>query len=249
MSRCLEGFMPKAAFGVGIVTTLSSVVLAIASGRHGGDVERITPLTAGLLGWGAGVLLCFAASMRAFDRDREDGWDALLARHGARPSAYLAARIGGLVIVTLEIVAAGTLVVGLSALLASRDGHVAVRAISGMVAGVAYAVAFALVVAPIAMATLAPRGRASGYVYLLSVLVVPALVSHWTGQLVPQEWSELVSVPGALDGLRESLLGSVDAARLVRSLAVLVGVAAVASLWARAQLHLRITSLAADRTQ
>jgi hypothetical protein len=239
MSRSLEGFMPKAAVAIAVVTSIGALALAIASARRGGDVERIAPLAAGLLGWGAGVLLCFAASMRAFDRDREEGWDALLARHGARPSTYLAARIAGLVLVTLEVVVPGTVVSGLGAVLASRGGHVAVLALEGTVAGVAYAVAFALVVAPIAMATLGPRGRASGYVFLLSVLVLPALVAHWTGQLVPDEWSELVSVPGALDALRDALLGSVDALRAVRALAVLVAVATLASLWARAQLRLR----------
>ena len=55
---------------------------------------------------------------------------------------------------------------------------------------------------------------------------------------MPEEWGELVSVPGALDALRESLLGSVDGLRAVRSLAVLVAVAALAALWARGQLHI-----------
>jgi hypothetical protein len=108
-----------------------------------------------------------------------------------------------------------------------------------MLAGGAYAVAFALVVAPIAMATLGPRGRASGYLFLLSVLLVPALVAHWTGQLVPDDWSELVSVPGALDALRDSLMGAIDPLRTVRAFAVLVAAATLATLWARAELHLR----------
>jgi len=247
MSRALEGFSPKVAIVIAVATSLGTLVLAIASARRGADVEHIAPLAAGLLAWGAGVLLCFAASMRAFDRDREDGWDALLARHGARPSAYLAARIVGLVLVTLGLVVSGTLLSGLGAVLASRDAHVALVALEGTVAGLAYAVAFALVVAPIAVATLAPRGRTSGYLFLLSVLVVPALIAHWTGQLVPDEWSDLVSVPGALDALRDSLLGSLDAARLVRALAVLVAASALASLWARAQLHLRHSATVADR--
>jgi hypothetical protein len=238
-SRALEGFMPKVAVVMGIATSLAMIALAIASGRRGGDVERIAPLAAGLLTWGAGVLLCFAASMRAFDRDRDDGWDALLARHGARAPSYLASRIAGLVLVTLEVVVPGTLVAGLCAMLASHEGRAAILALQGMLAGGAYAIAFALVVAPIAMATLGPRGRASGYLFLLSVLLLPALVARWTGQLVPDDWSELVSVPGALDALRDSLMGAIDPLRTVRALAVLVAASTLASIWARAQLHLR----------
>jgi hypothetical protein len=237
MARATEGLMPKASIAIAIITTLGSLAFAIAAGRHGAASDRVAPLTAGLLAWGAGVLLCFAASMRAFDRDREDGWDALVARHGATRTAYLFARAVGLAIVTLEVVVPGTLLAGLAATLASRDGHAAREALSGTLAGVVYAIAFSLVVAPIALAALGPRGRASGYLYLLSVLVVPALVAPWTGQLVPDEWRELVSIPGALDALREALLGTVDGARALRAIVVLVAVTVLATLWARAQLH------------
>lgn len=237
MSRAASGAMPKVAIGIAIVTTLGALVFALSVGRHGGEADRVAPLAAGLLAWGAGVLLCFAASMRAFDRDREDGWDALLARHGVPRSTYLWVRIGGLALVTLVTVAPGTMLVGLGAALASRDKHIALAALSGTLAGTAYAVAFALVVAPIALAALGARGRASGYLFLLGVLVLPAAVAQWTGQLFPEGWSELVSVPGALDALRESLLGSIDGARALRATVVLVAAAVLASLWARAQLH------------
>jgi hypothetical protein len=237
MVRATEGVMPKASIVIAVITTLGALAFAIAEGRHGSAADHVAPMTAGLLAWGAGVLLCFAASMRAFDRDREDGWDALVARHGATRSAYLFARAVGLAIVTLEMVVPGTLLAGFAAALASRDGHVAREALSGTLAGGAYAIAFSVVVAPIALAALGARGRASGYLYLLSVLVLPALIAPWTGQLVPEEWSELVSIPGALDALREALLGSIDGARALRAIVVLVAVTILATLWARAQLH------------
>jgi hypothetical protein len=237
MARATEGLMPKASIVIAIVTTLGALAFAIAAGRQGAASDRVAPLTAGLLAWGAGVLLCFAASMRAFDRDREDGWDALVARHGATRSSYLFARVSGLAIVTLEVVVPGTLLAGLASTLASHDAHAAREALSGTLAGGVYAIAFSFVVAPVALAALGPRGRASGYLYLLSVLVFPALVAPWTGQLVPDEWSELVSIPGALDGLREALLGSIDGARALRAIVVLVAVTILAMLWARAQLH------------
>ncbi len=233
--------MPKASIAIAGLTTLGALVFGIAAGRAGEGTERVAPLAATLLAWGAGVLLAFAASMRAFDRDREDGWDELLARHGATRSSYVIARAVGLAIVTLELVLPGTVLAGLGAALASHDGHVARQALSGTVAGAAYAIAFSIVVAPIALATLGARNRASGYLYLLSVLVIPALVAEWTGQLVPEDWSELVSVPGALDALREGLLNA-DAARALRAVVVLASVTVLASVWARGQLHVHMRS-------
>jgi len=227
--------MPKASVAIALATTLGALVLALDV--RGDGVERMAPFAAGLLAWGAGVLLCFAASIRAFDRDREDGWDLLLIRHGARMSSYLAFRVAGLATVTALLVAPGTIVVGLATLLAARDAHTARAALAGLTAGSAYAVAFALVVAPIALAALGARGRASGYLFLLGVLVVPALAADWTGKLFPDDWSELVSVPGALDALRESMLGGFDGARALRAIVVLAGVFVVALVWARAQLR------------
>jgi len=237
MARAASGPMAKVAIATAVLTTLGALVLAPSSARQADDAVRVAPIAAGLLAWGAGVLLCFAASIRAFDRDRADGWDALLARHGARATSYLTARIGGLALATLLVVLPGTVVAGLAVALASRQGAVAREALDGALAASAYAIAFSLVVAPIAMATLGPRSRASGYVWLLGVLVAPALVAEWTGQLVPDAWSELVSVPGALDALREALLGTIDPARALRALVVLAAVALVAVGWAHAQLR------------
>lgn len=246
--RALEGITAKAAVVVGVLTTLGGAALGVIAARTGGgEVDRVAALVAALQGWGAGVLLCFAASLRAFDRDREEGWGAWVGRSGARAGAYLGARISALALATLVITAGGTFVAGAAALVSTRSGHDAWLAVRGLLAGLAYATAFAGVVAPVAMATLGPRGRASGYLYLLAVLVVPALVSPWTSQVVPEDWAELVSIPGALDALRDALLGSADAAQFVRALIVLIAVSGLAVLWARAQLVMRMTASAADR--
>jgi len=237
MSRAVAGAMPKLAIAVAVLTTFGALAYAPAFAHDALAAEHGAPFAAEILAWGAGVLVCFASSLRAFDRDREDGWDALLARHGVRLRSYLVARIAALVVVTLLLVLPGTVIAGGAVALASHEAHVAREALVGLVVGSVYAVAFSVVVAPIAFATLGPRSRASGYLWLLSVLVVPALVADWTGQLVPDAWSELVSVPGALDALRESLLGGVDPARALRAIVVLAAVAVGASLWARAQLR------------
>jgi hypothetical protein len=238
MSRAREGLLPKVAMVLGGLTALVMFGAAIAVARRSGDVEDVTPLAAQLLAWGAGVLVCFAASMRAFDRDREDGWAALLLRHGVGSATYLATRILGLVFVVGEVVVFGTLAVGLVAMLASPETHTAILAARGAISGLVYGAAFTVVVGPLAVATLGPRGRTTGYLYLLSVLVLPALVARWTGRLVPADWSDLVSVPTALEALRGSLRGTVDPLHAIRALAVLFTTSAIACLWARAQLEL-----------
>jgi hypothetical protein len=239
MARTLEGFSPKLAIAIGVLSTVVALALAVSSAKREGNLGAVPVLTASVLAWGTGVLLCFAASMRAFARDREEGWRALLARHGFGDGAYLGARIGGLALVVVLVDGIGTALVGVTALLGAHDHAALSDALSGTVASLAYSIAFALVVAPVAVATLAPRPRGAGYLFLLSVLVVPALVAGWTSELVPEGWGELVSIPGALDALREGLQGSPDPTRVVRAAAVLAIVAIGAVGWARAQLSIR----------
>ena len=158
-----------------------------SEGRHGSETERVAPLAAGLLAWGAGVLLCFAASMRAFDRDREDGWDALLARHGATPSGYLAARIVGLAVVTLALVVAGHVARRRRRRRSRRTTSTSrAKRSSGALRG------SARTRSPSPSWSRPSRSRRSarvaarpGYVWLLSVLVLPALSPPWTGQARP----------------------------------------------------------------
>jgi len=231
--------MAKASIVIGCITALGALALAASALRHGADPSTTAPFAAGLQAWGAGVLLCFAASVRAFERDEKDGWASLMARHGFGPGAYLGARVAGMAAWTLLIVAGGALLVGLVTLGGAHDGPGARLALSAMLAAIAYSIMFAVVVAAISVATLAPRARGSGYLFLLLILVLPALVSDWTGRLVPSEWSDLVSVPGALDALRDALHPAIDAAQAVRSFAVLAFVTLASILWARAQLALR----------
>ena len=239
MARAAEGIMAKASLVIGGLTGLAALALAASALRSGADPSTAAPFAASLQAWGAGVLLCFAGSIRAFDRDDEDGWAALMARHSFGPTAYLGARVAGMAAWTLVMVAGGALLVGLVTLGGAHDAASLVRALSAMLAALAYSVTFALAVAAISVATLAPRARGSGYLFLLLVLVVPALLSDWTGQLVPAAWSDLVSVPGALDALRDSLHPSIDGARAVRAAAVLAAVTLAALVWARAQLAVR----------
>jgi hypothetical protein len=245
MARATEGVMAKASLVIGALTAVGALALAVGAVRHGADPSTTAPFAAALQAWGAGVLLCFGASIRAFERDEEDGWSALVKRHGFGSTAYLGARVAGMAAWTLLIVAGGALLVGLVTLGGAHDAASAGHALTALVAALAYSATFSVAVAAVSVATLAPRARGSGYLFLLLVLVLPALVSDWTGQLVPAAWSDLVSVPGALDALRDSLHPSLDGARAVRAAAVLAAVTVGALAWARAQLALRARGRAA----
>ena len=94
---------------------------------------------------------------------------------------------------------------------------------------VVYALAFALVIAPVAFAALGARTRFSGYLVLLFLLVAPELVASALSGALPSEVTELVAIPSALAALRSSLApGSVDLLRAIRALVALLVFAGLA---------------------
>ena len=224
--RAWEGILPKVSVAFGALLTVIMLSIAIAAARQDVDLHNVAAATARVLGWGAGVLAAFAAAARALDRDRDDGYFALLESRGAHLGAYLWARIGGLALLLLVVVAGGTLITGLAAL-------------RGTAAGVAYAVAFSVTVAPLAMAALGARSRTGGYGVLFLVLVVPELMASVTSELVPEPWGDVVSIPAALDSLREGLNAPLDPARCARAVFALAGVIVLATLVVRSQAAIR----------
>jgi len=222
--------MVKIALVVTALTTLGAFGAAVVlSGR--GAAETLVQLgaaTSTALAWGAGILVAVPASLQALRDDRRSGVRALLIARGASTATYARGRVLGLALVLLGVVGGGTLVSGGSAfLLASRIG-VAARALEGLVASLVYAAAFALVVAPMSLAALGARSRATGYARFLVLLLLPELLKPWTSELVPAGWGELLSVPSALSALRASLPPQAfDPARLARAAFVLAGFAAL----------------------
>jgi hypothetical protein len=69
-------------------------------------------------------------------------------------------------------------------------------------AALVYALAFAVVLGPLAMAALGGQSRAGGYLGLLAALVLPELLAPWTSALLPHGWRELTSIPAALEAVR-----------------------------------------------
>jgi hypothetical protein len=217
-----------AAFGLALaaMAALASVVAALAiGGARRGVAADLPVLVSSATAWSAGILLAFGAAMRAVRRDREQGIVALARARGATVGAYVRGRVGGLVVVLALAVGGATLVAGIAATSVARPWWPAARA---SLAALAYALAFAATIGPVAMATLGGRSRPGGYFTLLAVLVVPELLAPWTGALLPEGWHELTSLPAALGAVRAGVASPTTmAAPLARAIA---GLAAVAAL-------------------
>lgn len=238
VARARAGVLAGIALGIAALSTIFSLALVPAARRAGGAaLERLPCATSSLLAWGAGVALAFAAAMQALRRDRDDGVRALVHARGHGAMAYLGARVGGLAVLLGAVVGGGTFLVGVLSTLASRGAVHAALTLQGTLAGCVYSASFAIVVAPVAFAALGARSRAGGYLWLLTVLVLPEALSGLTGRLMPDGWTELVSIPGALAELRAAIAPpGFDLPRGLRALAVVLAITVAAVFAARAQL-------------
>jgi hypothetical protein len=229
-SLARRGTMVKLALVLMGVTTVGAVVSAIVLGGRGGGekLALIGPASSTLLAWGAGVLVAVPASLEAFREDRKGGIRALLRSRGASTRGYAQGRVLGLALVLFAVVGGGTLASGgVAFLLATRVGAGA-RALEGLVASLVYAAAYAVVVAPMSLATLGARTRPGGFLRFGAVVLVPLLLEPWTSSLAPTGWGDVLSVPSALAALRASLL-SPDGLKLARAAIVLIAFAAICS--------------------
>jgi hypothetical protein len=229
----------KIAIGFGVACVLGFCGLAVVFARRGSApaLAGLPVLASTALAFGVGVLIAFAGSMRAFRHDADQGIDLLMRARGVGPGGYLWARLAGLTVTLGCVVGGGTALVGVVATLLARGGVPALRTGQSAVAATAFALAFAVTLAPVAMATLGSRSRGGGYLALAAVLVIPELVAPTLAQVIPPRWAEVCSIPGALIALREALSpGNVDLHALGRASAVLLGVILLAVLVIRAEL-------------
>ncbi len=233
--RAVSGILTTIAFVIAGLTVLGCLVLAAAT-RTSPSAPLVPIATAWLLAWGAGILLAFSAAAKALHRDRDEGIVDLLVSRGHRRGTYVLARVGALAAVLSIVVGGGTLVVGAVCTLLAMGAHHVIGALQGTFAGCVYSACFAAMVAPIAFAALGARSRAGGYLWLVVVLVVPAMLSGFTSKLVPSGWEALVSVPGALDAVRSAVAPpGIDLLGLVRALVVAALVSGIAILVVRAE--------------
>jgi hypothetical protein len=232
----VRGPLAWISLGIGALTVFGAIVVTLSVARQGANapLASVPSVTSSALAWGAGALFAFAAAAKALRRDKEEGIRALLLARGGSTEAYALARVAGLALVLSLVLAGGTAAAGIVAALAAAKLGLAASALQATLASMAYALAFALVLAPVAVAALGARSRGGGYGRLLVVLVLPELFERWTARALPGAWRELVSIPSALGALRAALMPpGVDVARFFRAALVLAIVVAVAMLVVR----------------
>jgi hypothetical protein len=225
------------------------LAFAVARSHDPSALEQIPAVASTLLAWGAGVLLAFGASAQALRRDRAEGIRDLCRARGRSDTAYLWARVGGLGVELARLTCAGTLVCGLVAALLADSGAASARTLAWTAGSLAFSLAYAAVLAPVAMATLGARRRLGGYLALVAVLGVPELFAGWSAKILPEGWEALGSIPGATMAIRTALQPShVDPWLAMRAVAVLALVTALALLAVRLELaNLSTMGMAAPR--
>jgi len=234
-----RGLLALVSIAVSVLTVLVLCAIAFAFARRGGDapVESMPILASSALAWGGGFLHAVAVSVGALRRDRAEGIRHLFVVRTASLHGYLLARVGGLAVVLAAVVAGGTLLVSLAALVGAMRVHAVMATVGATFGAVVYSLAYAAVIAPVAFAALGSRTRLAGYFALLLVLVVPEMLSNMLTGPLPSEVTELCAIPSALAALRSSISpGSVDVFRFVRALVAVSVFAGVALFLVRRRL-------------
>jgi hypothetical protein len=224
ISLARRGPLAVVSMAISLMTTLTLAALALAFARRGGDapVESIPLLASSALVWGGGFLQAVSVSAGALRRDRIEGIRHLLVTRTASLRGYLLARVGGLAAVLGVVLGSGTLFVGVVAILAATHVHAVTQTLHATLASLVYVIVFAIVIAPVAFASLGARTRISGYFFLLMILVVPELLVATLGKTLPNEVSELCAIPSALAAFRSAIApGSVEPLRALRALLAL----------------------------
>lgn len=195
----------RTALGLGAVAAVSLVVLGVV--LRGGDrqASALLPiLGTSALAWSAGVLIAFGGALGAFTTDHASGLRAYLRARGVDGTGYLGLRAAGLVAWVAGVTATGAVAGLLAALAAGADPARLTRA---FLASLAYAVAFALALSAVSLATLGARNRVSGYALFLLVLVLPEGLAVMSEALLPSSFEKVIALPDALTALRASLAG------------------------------------------
>jgi hypothetical protein len=221
--------MAKIAIGIAFATGMAfAMVSASLAGVDRAPVHDVPLVASSAIAWGGGFLLAVTASLRALSRDRDEGIAELVIARTTSRRSYVLARVAGLAVMLAIVVAGATLLTGVVAIAASRHISVVARTLHSGFASVAFALAFSVVVAPITIAALGSRSRASGYLTLLAVLFVPELLVHAAHGSWPDAIAELLSAPSALAALRASLSpGTTEPFRCLRAIVALAIFAAI----------------------
>lgn len=221
------------------LTILVGSIMAVSFAARGeGAPAHDVPLVASsALAWGGGFLLAFSGAASALRRDRLEGVRELFVTRTTSLRGYLLARVGGLAALLAFMVAGGTAITGMLAILASLKAGALPLTVQASAAAVAYGFAFAFVVAPVAFAALGARTRIGGYFYLLLILVLPEVLTSALDKSLPSELLEVCAIPSALAALRASIApGTTDLFRFLRAAIALFVFASAAMLWIRREI-------------
>ena len=216
------------AVGLGIL----AITLALGSGEHP-PVYDVPLLASGALAWGGGFLHAFGSAAHALRKDRESGIRELVVTRTASLDGYLWARVGGLAAMIAITVGGGTLFASIVSMFAAGASHAVGRTVHTTVAALSFAMAFAIVIAPLAYAAVGARSRVGGYLFLIGVVVVPEIVASGLSRFLPHALTEVLSIPSALFALRAALTDEIDLFRVVRALVALSAFVALAMLLVR----------------
>ncbi|MCL2448004.1 MAG: hypothetical protein FWD17_03555 [Polyangiaceae bacterium] len=213
----------------------AAVAVAFAIAWRGGAAAATIPTRAStLVAWSAGILIAVGGALRAVPADADEGVVALLRARGVSANAYVRGRVGGLVVVIAAGVGGAVAASVVAALLAAPRRLEAAH--SGL-AALVYVAAFAATIGPVAMATLATRSRAAGYITFIAVIVVPEIAARWTTGLLPRGWHELTSIRTALAAVQEGVLAPAEGGLAMARAALALAAVAVVAL---AVVHTRI---------
>jgi hypothetical protein len=236
ISLARRGVLPVASIVICITTAiaLALVALVLASRGPQSPAHDVPLLASSALAWGGGFLLAFAAAAHALRRDRTEGIRGLFVTRTTSLRGYLLGRVGGLAVLIAMLVAGGTLFCGLAATAAAQSAAAVPRLLHATGAGIAFAIAFSAVVAPVAFAVLGARSRIGGYLVLIGVVMLPELIVMGMRSALPDSIADVLSIPSALTALRTSLApGTVDLFRAARAVVALGLVVALATFFVR----------------
>lgn len=232
------------ALGMWLLWRQPLVVAALAVAAAGGlaaaafaidtrSAVAVPTITATALAWSAGVMVAFCGAMGATARDARQGVIALVSMRGVRASSYAMGRVVGLSATIGLGVGGATLLAGLCAISIARPVLPALRSTGG---ALAYCIAFAATMGPLATAVLGLRSRVAGYLSFSAVLVVPEIAASPTAGILPSGWREVTSIPAALDAVRAGVESPCDyGMHAARALAILVAIAVVSFTFVRAR--------------
>lgn len=219
------GLVQKISLGVVVITVLGAIAVAMSLMHDAHPPLAAVPvLTAAALAWGGGFTFAIAAGAHAFDRDMASGIRELSRTRGVSGRSYVLARVLGLALALFLIVAVGTIVTGAACALLGPASRVAI--LKSTAATIPYAAAYALVLAPMCVATMGTRSRPRGYMLLLAILIVPELAQD-SLEGIPEHWRSLVGVPSAMATLRDSLTPAHFDAALAGAAAAVIAILAL----------------------